>query len=145
MAARQNVTVASVSTSPESPVQQQILALVNLNRRRAHCGSLSLDRRLILAAQAHAADMARRAYFAHNSRTGASVAQRVTHAGYRWQRYGENLARGLRSPYQVVDGWMRSPEHRANITNCSLRQMGIGLAFAPDHTIYWVQDFATPL
>jgi uncharacterized protein YkwD len=144
-AARQEVTAASVSTSPEAPVQQQILALVNLNRRRARCGSLSLDRRLILAAQGHATDMAHRVYFAHNSRTGATVAVRVTHAGYRWQRYGENIARGLSSPYQVVDAWMHSPEHRENIMDCRLHQMGIGLAFGANRTTYWVQDFATPL
>jgi len=43
-----------------------------------------------------------------------------------------------------VDGWMHSPEHRENIMDCQLRQMGIGLAFAGDRTPYWVQDFATP-
>jgi uncharacterized protein YkwD len=43
-----------------------------------------------------------------------------------------------------VDGWMHSPEHRENILDCRLHQMGIGLAFDADRTPYWVQDFGTP-
>jgi uncharacterized protein YkwD len=144
-AAQQNVTTGSVSTSPAAPVQQQVLGLVNENRRRGGCDDLSLDRRLIMAAQGHAADMARADYFAHESRNGEGAGDRVTDEGYRWKRYGENIARGVDSPYEVVDGWMHSPAHRENIMDCSLRQMGIGLAFDGDRTPYWVQDFATPM
>jgi uncharacterized protein YkwD len=143
-AAQRDVSPASVSTSPSAPVQQQVLALVNQNRRRGGCEDLSLDRRLILAAYGHAVDMARRDYFAHESPDGDGAGDRVSEAGYRWRRYGENIARGQDSAYEVVDGWMHSPEHRENIMDCQLRQMGIGLAFAPDRTPYWVQDFATP-
>jgi uncharacterized protein YkwD len=88
--------------------------------------------------------MARRGYFAHESLNGDGAGDRVSEAGYRWQRYGENIARGQDSAYEVVDGWMHSPEHRENIMDCQLHQMGIGLAFSPDRTPYWVQDFATP-
>jgi uncharacterized protein YkwD len=143
-AAQRDVSPASVSTSPSAPVQQQVLALVNENRRRGGCDDLSLDRRLILAAYGHAADMARQGYFAHESLDGDGAGDRVSEAGYRWRRYGENIARGPESAYEVVDGWMHSPEHRENILDCQLEQMGIGLAFAPDRTPYWVQDFATP-
>ncbi|GAA0568772.1 hypothetical protein GCM10010172_61340 [Paractinoplanes ferrugineus] len=142
--ARQAVTSSDVTTNPSARAQQQILALVNLNRRRSGCGSLSLDRRLITAANRHAADMARRAYFAHVSRNGADSGARLRAAGYRWARYGENIARGFNSPWDVVNGWMRSPGHRRNILDCRLHQMGIGLAISRDHTTYWVQDFATP-
>ena len=56
------------------------------------------------------------------------------------------VARGVDSAYDVVNGWMHSPEHRHNILDCSLDQMGIGVAIAGDRrrTIYWVEDFATP-
>jgi len=143
-ASRESVTGADVSSSPSAPVQQQVLTLVNLNRRRGGCGDLSLDRRLIAAANEHAADMARHDYFAHESRDGVGAGDRVSEAGYQWRRYGENIARGVDSPYEVVDGWMHSPEHRHNILDCRLDQMGIGLAIAGDRTTYWVQDFATP-
>jgi uncharacterized protein YkwD len=143
-AAREDVTSADISDSPAAPVQQQVLALVNQNRRRSGCGDLSLDRRLIEAANEHAADMARRRYFAHESPDGEGAGDRVHEAGYRWRRYGENIARGVDSSYEVVDGWMHSPAHRENILDCSLHQMGVGLALAGD-TPYWVQDFATPM
>lgn len=143
-AAQRDVSPTSVSTNPSAAVQQQVLALVNQNRRKGGCGDLSLDRRLIFAAYGHAVDMARRGYFAHESLNGDGAGDRVSEAGYRWQRYGENIARGQDSPYDVVDGWMHSPEHRENIMDCKLHQMGIGLAFSPDRTPYWVQDFATP-
>jgi uncharacterized protein YkwD len=146
-AAKQNVTASDISSSPSAPTQQQILALINGNRRQHGCGSVSLDRRLIEAANGHAADMARHDYFAHESRNGKGAGDRVTAAGYDWKHYGENIARGVDSPYAVVDGWMHSPEHRHNILDCSLDQMGVGLAIAgdKDRTIYWVQDFATPM
>lgn len=146
-AAKRNVTAADVSSSPNAPVQQQILALINQNRRQHGCGGVTLDRRLIDAANSHAADMARHDYFAHESRDGEGAGDRVTQAGYNWRHYGENIARGVDSSYAVVDGWMHSPEHRHNILDCSLDQMGIGLAIAGDRerTIYWVQDFATPM
>lgn len=144
-ASKQDVTAADISNSPNAPVQQQILVLINQNRRRGGCDSLSLDRRLIDAANEHAADMARRRYFAHESPNGAGAGDRVSENGYHWRRYGENIARGVDSPYEVVDGWMHSPAHRENIMDCRLHQMGIGLAIAGDDTAYWVQDFATPM
>ena len=143
-AARIAVTAASISASPDAPVQQQVLALVNRNRRGAGCGELTPDRRLIAAANAHAADMAQRGYFAHESPRGDKAGNRVAGAGYEWRRYGENIARGQRTPFEVVDDWMDSPEHRENILDCRLDQMGVGLAIAKDDTPYWVQDFATP-
>ncbi|GIM93117.1 CAP domain-containing protein [Paractinoplanes toevensis] len=142
--ARQDVTRADVSSSPYARWQQQILWLVNQNRRRGGCDNLSVDRRLIEAANEHAADMARRDYFAHQSPNGDGAGDRVSEAGYRWKRYGENIARGADSPFEVVDGWMHSPAHRENIMDCRLHQMGVGLAVTGDRTTYWVQDFATP-
>jgi uncharacterized protein YkwD len=143
-AAHQDVTRGSVSGSANSPVQREVLALVNEHRRRGGCRGVTLDRRLIAAANRHAADMARRGYFAHSSPSGDRAGDRVQDAGYRWSRYGENIARGQSSAYEVVDGWMHSPEHRENILDCELTQMGVGLAFARDDEPYWVQNFATP-
>ncbi|WP_127505825.1 CAP domain-containing protein [Actinoplanes solisilvae] len=142
--ARQPVTTSDVSASPHAPVQQRVLVLINQNRRRGGCDPLTLDRRLIAAAYRHAADMARRDYFAHESPNGDDAGERVSEAGYEWKRYGENIARGADSAWEVVDGWMNSPTHRENIMDCRLHQMGIGLAISRDRTPYWVQDFATP-
>jgi uncharacterized protein YkwD len=143
-AAERDVSPASVSASPAAPVQQQVLTLINQNRRRGGCDDLTLDRRLIEAAFGHASEMARHRYFAHESLNGEGAGDRVQDAGYKWSRYGENIARGVDSPAEVVDGWMHSPEHRENIMDCRLHQMGIGIAFSGDSETYWVQDFATP-
>jgi len=142
--ANRDVTPGSVSGSLNAPVQRQVLALVNENRRRGGCDGLTLDRRLIVAANRHAADMARRGYFAHRSPNGEGAGDRVEDAGYDWSRYSENIARGQDSPAEVVNGWMNSPGHRENIMDCRLHQMGVGLAFDRENTAYWVQDFATP-
>ncbi|WIM93675.1 CAP domain-containing protein [Actinoplanes oblitus] len=143
-ASRTAVTAQSISSSPVAPVQQQILALVNRYRERAGCRPVTIDRRLIDAANRHAADMARRDYFEHASPNGDRAGERVSEAGYSWRWYGENIARGQDSPWEAMDGWMNSPEHRENILDCKLDQMGVGLALDRDDTPYWVQDFATP-
>ncbi|MFD1369525.1 CAP domain-containing protein [Actinoplanes sichuanensis] len=144
VASRTAVTSASVAPGPQSPVQQQVLALVNQERKEAGCDPITLDRRLIQAANRHASDMARRGYFDHESPAGEKAGSRVTGAGYPWRRYGENIAKGQDSPFRVMADWMRSPGHRENILDCRLDQMGVGLALAADDTPYWVQDFATP-
>jgi uncharacterized protein YkwD len=133
----------AVSAKRAARIQQRVLALVNKNRRRGGCGDMTLDRRLSVAAFGHASDMARRGYFAHRSRNGENVGDRVRDAGYRWSRYGENIARGQGSARSVVNGWMHSRPHRANIMNCRLHEMGLGRAFDRRGTPYWVQDFAT--
>jgi uncharacterized protein YkwD len=143
-ASRAAVTAQSISSSPFSPVQQQILALVNRQRQRSGCEPVTIDRRLIDAANRHAADMARRDYFEHSSPNGDRAGERVSESGYRWRWYGENIARGQQSPWDAMDGWMNSPEHRENILDCKLDQMGVGLALDRERTPYWVQDFATP-
>ena len=129
--AHQDVTRGSVSGSVDAPVQRQALALVNEHRRRDGCPDLTLDRRLIAAANRHAADMARRGYFAHSSPDGDGAGERVEDAGYRWSRYRENIARGQASVSEVVDGWMHSPEHRANILDCRLHQIGASASRSP--------------
>ena len=53
----------------------------------------------------------------------------------------ENIAKGFRTPQQVMDGWMRSKEHKANILNCNAKAIGVGLAVTKDGTAYWTQDF----
>ncbi|MDI6100023.1 CAP domain-containing protein [Actinoplanes sp. NEAU-A12] len=143
-ASRKEISAASVAPGLQAPVQQQVLALVNQHRRRAGCEPLTLDRRLVAAANRHAADMARRGYFDHESPGGDRAGSRVTDAGYVWSRYGENIAKGQESPYRVMTDWMESPGHRENILDCRLDQMGVGLALDSGDTPYWVQDFATP-
>jgi uncharacterized protein YkwD len=122
----------------------EVVVLVNQERTRAGCGALSADSRLNSAAQAHSADMARRGYFDHNTPEGVTPFQRMTAAGYNWSAAGENIAEGYTSPASVMQAWMNSPDHRANILNCGFRNIGVGLAYNGSGTSFWTQDFGTP-
>jgi uncharacterized protein YkwD len=125
-------------------MQLEALRLVNDARRDNGCPALSINNRLVEAARGHAADMARRGYFAHRSPNGKNAGDRVADAGYDWDTYGENIARGQDSTAEVVDGWLHSADHRHNILTCAHTEVGVGLAFDADHTPYWVQDLASP-
>jgi uncharacterized protein YkwD len=121
----------------------EVLRLVNLERTKAGCGALTTDSRLATAAQAHSADMAANNYFSHTGRNGSDVSDRVEAAGYRWSAVGENIAKGQPTPAAVMQAWMNSSGHRANILNCRFRNIGIGLANAGRSPV-WTQDFGTP-
>lgn len=98
-----------------------VLDMVNRERAAAGCPPLQPDARLASLAQSHASDMASRDYFAHGS--GAD---------------GENIAYGQSSSAEVMEEWMNSPPHRANILNCEYTRLGVGHDSAGD---YWVQEF----
>lgn len=119
----------------ERTVARATVCLLNVERKRHGLQSLHIDLRLGHAAAGHSAEMSRRKYFSHNSRSGASFLDRIRRAGYlrrarRWS-VGENIAWGtgaLGSPRLIVRAWMHSPGHRANILTRSFRHIGIGIS-----------------
>ncbi|MER6565507.1 sigma-70 family RNA polymerase sigma factor [Streptomyces sp. NPDC001093] len=139
---------APASTAPSSPdptdTVGQVVALVNKQRAGVGCGPLTEDPQLQKAAQGHSDDMAARHFFDHTNPDGADPGQRITAAGYRWSTYGENIAQGQQTAAAVMDSWMNSPGHRANILNCSFKDIGVGVhkgAGGP----WWTQDFGARL
>lgn len=125
-------------TATASTVQlaDAALCLVNQERSRRGLKPLRLNRRLAAAARAHAADMNRRGYFSHDTAGGGTFVDRIKKAGYVPQRVlpslGEDLAWGsgdLGSPREIVQAWMQSPGHRANILSRKFREGGMGVAF----------------
>ncbi|MFD7437996.1 sigma-70 family RNA polymerase sigma factor [Streptomyces sp. NPDC059861] len=118
----------------------QVVALVNKERSAAGCGPLSEDGQLNEAAQGHSQDMAARDFFDHTNPDGADPGQRTTAAGYNWSTYGENIARGQQTPEAVMDSWMNSPGHRANILNCSFKDIGVGIHNGSGGP-WWTQNF----
>ncbi|MEV7990419.1 sigma-70 family RNA polymerase sigma factor [Streptomyces sp. NPDC086077] len=118
----------------------QVVALVNKERSAAGCGPLSQDGQLNEAAQGHSQDMAARDFFDHTNPDGADPGQRTTAAGYNWSTYGENIARGQQTPEAVMDSWMNSPGHRANILNCSFKDIGVGIHNGSGGP-WWTQNF----
>lgn len=125
--------------------RSEVIALTNAERANHGMGPLSAEPRLTQAAQAHSDDMAARDYFDHASLDGRQPADRVRATGYDYSRVAENIAAGQPTPAEVVEGWMNSPGHRANILTPELTQIGIGIAHGGSYRIYWTQVFGTPL
>jgi uncharacterized protein YkwD len=137
-------TTAPATTAPASSPVAQVLSQTNAARAAAGCAALTIDARLASAAQAHSADMATNNYFAHDSRDGRTAFDRMTAAGYRFSTAGENIALGYRTATDVMNGWLNSAGHRANILNCSFTNIGIGYAVSSSGSPYWTQDFGRP-
>lgn len=131
-------TVAAFDAVPRSASTDRLAraAICLINRRRVARGlrRLRLDPRLSRAARRHTRDMVQRRYFAHVSRTGRDIVDRLRGSGYIGGRsswtVGENLAWGSGrrgSPRAIVRAWMRSPGHRRNMLSRSFREIGVGL------------------
>ncbi|GGY58484.1 hypothetical protein GCM10010363_44920 [Streptomyces omiyaensis] len=125
--------------SGQTSAADQVLSLVNAERAKAGCGPLTANAALARAAQGHSDDMAARDFFDHTNPDGAGPGERVTAAGYPWATYGENIAMGQTTAEQVMEGWMNSPGHRANILNCDFKEIGVGVQ--TDGGPYWTQVF----
>jgi uncharacterized protein YkwD len=126
----------------DTSVAGQVLTLVNAERARAGCDPVTLDNRLTKAAAGHSRDMAADNFFAHDSQDGRGFADRIRAAGYPAPR-SENIAAGQRTPAAVMDSWMHSAGHKANILDCRATQMGLASATGGDFGTYWTQDFGT--
>ncbi len=139
---RAEAEAAAPDPAPAAPngAAEQVVALVNTERAKAGCGPVRSNGRLATAATKHSADMAARDYFDHTSPDGTDPGDRITAAGYRWSTYGENIARGQRTPASVMDSWMNSAGHRANILNCDYKELGVGIHNASGGP-WWTQAF----
>lgn len=143
-----------VSSLPPAQVQHQVLQLVNQARARGRtCGKqqfapsspLLLSEKLYRAARSHARDMARLNYFEHQGRDGSSPKDRVQREGYKLRLTGENIAFGPETAAEVVDGWLGSPGHCANIMDPRFRDMGVAVSLGNKRGhFYWVQELGLP-
>ncbi len=128
-----------------SDEEQQVVDLINQIRRQNNLSILTINSRLMTAAEGHTLDMAQHNFFAHEGSDGSTVGDRLTSQGYVWSFYAEDLACGYDSPSAVVQGWMDSPAHRANLLAAEAHQIGVGYAPGAQgsncHT-YWTADFA---
>jgi len=135
-------------------VRARVVELVNAARSKPRrCGSerfaaappLRESRALGDAATGHARDMLRRKFFDHRGSDGSQPRDRVLRAGYQSRLTGENIALGPESADEVVDGWLDSPGHCANIMDARFQEIGVGLASGKKRgQVYWVQNFGAP-
>jgi uncharacterized protein YkwD len=119
----------------------EVLALTNAERAAAGLPPLAGDAALSRAAQAHSTDMVARAFYSHTSPDGSEPWHRAAAAGSTRRTIGENIACGQRSPAEVVQGWMDSPGHRANILKPAFTHLGVGFAGGGPVGTYWTQLF----
>ncbi|MGW8883669.1 CAP domain-containing protein [Streptomyces sp. NPDC055749] len=116
-----------------------VLTLVNQERAKVGCSPVSASRGLTSLAQNFSEDMAERGFFSHTDPDGASPWDRATKAGVLGLG-AENIARGQADAQAVMDGWMNSDGHRANILNCDYKTLGVGVHFGSGGP-WWTQDF----
>ncbi|MFJ7826405.1 CAP domain-containing protein [Psychrobacillus sp. NPDC096623] len=117
---------------------QQVVDLTNKERAKAGLKALQIDTKLTQSAQAKSQDMKNKNYFSHTSPTYGSPFDQMKSMGITYKSAAENIAMGQRSPQEVVEGWMNSPGHKANIMNASFTHIGVGLS---DSGYYWTQQF----
>ena len=125
---------------------QRILELVNGERQNAGLDPLAIDSQLDQAANLHTDEMVKADQMSHQLPGEASLGDRVSATGYNWSIVGENVAAGYTTPESVVEAWMNSPGHRANILNSEFTDLGVGYDNAPDNItgdtdVYWTQVF----
>ena len=133
---------AEAAAPTVAQLQNDIVRLTNVQRAKLGCSALRVDAKLGYAARGHSAYQARTNKMSHTGSSNSTFAVRASRAGY-VGALAENVAYGYRSGAEVVNGWMRSPGHRANIANCKAKAVGVGAFYSANGTPYYTQDFGT--
>jgi uncharacterized protein YkwD len=135
-----NCVPAPTWPADRADLAAQVVTLVNAHRVQLGFVPLVVSPTLTAAAEWKARDMAAYSYLDHDDPApdARSPDERVAACGYPATQWGENIAMGYASAQAVVDAWLASPEHRANIERPEFRATGVGAAGAP---LYWAQSF----
>ncbi|MBI5456887.1 CAP domain-containing protein [Candidatus Kaiserbacteria bacterium] len=136
--------------SAGTEIELEILALMNVEREKAGLLSLAPDTALTNIARGHSSDMLVNDYFSHEDKSGCSSSCRATNAGYSWQIVGENIymmsgyeLNAVAAAKMIVEGWMNSPGHRANILREAYTNVGVGVS-TKGKDIYATSVYAKP-
>jgi len=124
--------------STVSSYESEVIRLVNEIRQKNGLRPLTANWELSRVARYKSQDMRDNGYFSHNSPTYGTPFQMLSAFGLSYRTAGENIAKGYASPQAVVNGWMNSSGHRANILNGSYTQIGVGYVSGGN---YWTQLF----
>ncbi|WP_460069880.1 CAP domain-containing protein [Streptomyces sp. YKOK-I1] len=130
---------SAVTVSAEAQAAAEVLKLVNEERSKVGCSALSANSALSELAEKFSDDMAARGFFDHTDPDGKTPWDRAEAAGIS-SLGGENIARGQADAAAVMEAWMNSPGHKANILNCDFKTLGVGVHFGSGGP-WWTQDF----
>ena len=122
-----------------SEMALEVISLVNKYRAQHGLSALSYEDSLMASAQVRAREQEK--LFSHTRPDGTSCFTALDEAGVSYRGAGENIAMGQRSAAAVMDAWMNSEGHRANILNSSFTKIGVGFHVGTDGTYYWSQMF----
>ena len=132
-------TAAPSTDSSASSYAYQVVDLVNQERAKYGLSALSVDTTLMSAAQKRAIETV--TSFSHTRPNGSSFSSVLSEYNYSYRSAGENIAYGQKTPQEVVNAWMNSSGHRANILNSKYTKIGVG-CYKSGSTYYWSQLFA---
>lgn len=148
---------SATSTCGLADFEASVVARVNqLRAAGASCGTagsfgpaapLTWDDRLAQAADAHSQDMATLNYFSHTSQDGRTLGDRITETGYAWSSVGENIAAGQATVNEVMDAWMGSDGHCANIMKPTFTEIGVACVpgtSSNTYNSYWTMNLGLP-
>ena len=132
--------IINIPTIPSSVIkfEGEVVRLINEIRVNNGLKPLTEDWQLSRVARYKAQDMKDLGYFSHTSPTYGSPFEMMKSFGISYRTAGENIAKGYPTPKAVVDAWMNSPGHRANILNSSYTHIGVGYVASGN---YWTQMF----
>ncbi len=133
----QKINIPAVSSSVTA-YEAEVVRLVNEIRAENGLKPLTQDWQLSRVARYKSQDMKDLGYFSHTSPTYGSPFEMMKSFGISYRSAGENIAKGYSSPQAVVNAWMNSPGHRANILNPSYTHIGVGYVVSGNH---WTQMF----
>ncbi len=131
-------TTTNSNSSSVSQFEQQVITLTNAERAKEGLPALQADTTLMKSARAKSDDMAKNNYFSHTSPTYGSPFDQMKSFGISYKAAAENIAQGQKTPQEVVQAWMNSSGHRANIMNGSYTHIGVGYSANGN---YWTQQF----
>lgn len=118
---------------------EQVIRLVNEERAKAGLSALTMDENIMAAANVRAKEIKQQ--FSHTRPNGSSFSSALTEQGVSFRGSGENIAWGQKTPEQVMEGWMNSDGHRANILNKNFKNIGVGYYQDENGVNHWVQLF----
>lgn len=136
----QQLNIPSVDNSIKQ-FENKVAQLTNAERTKHGLKPLTFNWELARMARFKSEDMINKNYFDHNSPTYGSPFNMMKNFGIDYSYAGENIAAGQTTPEEVVNSWMNSPGHRANILNPNYTEIGVGLANGGSYHYYWTQVF----
>lgn len=125
-------------------LETEVIRLINKERTNRGLQALQTNWELSRVARYKSQDMINKNYFSHTSPTYGSPFTMMQSFGLKFSAAAENIAYGQRTPQEVVNAWMNSPGHRANILSASYTHTGVGCAKKSNGTLYWTQMFMKP-